>query len=297
MASKPVAIIMGSQSDWATMKHAAKMLDALKVGHVARIVSAHRTPKRLYEFAGSARKNGFKVIIAGAGGAAHLPGMTASLTPLPVLGVPIKTHALEGKDSLLSIMQMPGGIPVGTLAIGKAGAINAALLAASVLALSDGKLAKRLDAWRKRQTRAVAKRAERREPLLKPGATIGILGGGQLARMLALAAAPLGLRCHVYSPEKDSCAFDVVHAGTCAKYDDEAALGRFAGARRRHHLRIRERAGQDRRLSRPAPAGVAGPAGAGDDAGPACRKEFHQRAEDRDRALWAGPQRNPIVRG
>jgi 5-(carboxyamino)imidazole ribonucleotide mutase len=158
MASKPVAIIMGSQSDWATMKHAAKMLDALKVGHVARIVSAHRTPKRLYEFAGSARKNGFKVIIAGAGGAAHLPGMTASLTPLPVLGVPIKTRSLEGKDSLLSIMQMPGGVPVGTLAIGKAGAINAALLAASVLALSDGKLAKRLDAWRKRQTRAVTKR-------------------------------------------------------------------------------------------------------------------------------------------
>ena len=143
MASKPVAIIMGSQSDWATMKHAAKTLDALKIGHVARIVSAHRTPKRLYEFAG---------------GAAHLPGMTASLTPLPVFGVPIKTHALAGKDSLLSIMQMPGGIPVGTLAIGKAGAINAALLAASVLALSDGRLAKRLDAWRARQTKAVGKR-------------------------------------------------------------------------------------------------------------------------------------------
>ena len=158
MASKPVAIIMGSQSDWATMKHAARMLDTLKIGHVARVVSAHRTPKRLYEFADSARKSGFKVIIAGAGGAAHLPGMTASLTALPVLGVPIKTHALEGKDSLLSIMQMPGGIPVGTLAIGKAGAINAALLAASVLALSDGRLAKRLDAWRKRQTRTVGKR-------------------------------------------------------------------------------------------------------------------------------------------
>ena len=158
MAGKPVAIIMGSQSDWATMKHAAKTLDALKIGYQARIVSAHRTPKRLYEFAGSARRNGFKIVIAGAGGAAHLPGMTASLTSLPVLGVPIKTHALEGKDSLLSIMQMPGGIPVGTLAIGKAGAINAALLAAAVLALSDGRLATRLDAWRKRQTKAVAKR-------------------------------------------------------------------------------------------------------------------------------------------
>jgi 5-(carboxyamino)imidazole ribonucleotide mutase len=158
MASKPVAIIMGSQSDWATMKHAAKTLDVLKVGYETRIVSAHRTPKRLYEFAGSARKNGFKVIIAGAGGAAHLPGMAASLTPLPVLGVPMNTHALEGKDSLLSIMQMPGGIPVGTLAIGKAGAINAALLATAVLALSDTRIAKRLDAWRARQTKAVTKR-------------------------------------------------------------------------------------------------------------------------------------------
>ncbi len=158
MAAKSVAIIMGSQSDWATMKHAAKTLDALKIGYVSRIVSAHRTPKRLYDFAGSARKNGFKVIIAGAGGAAHLPGMAASLTSLPVLGVPMNTHALEGKDSLLSIMQMPGGVPVGTLAIGKAGAINAALLAAAVLSLSDAKLAKRLDAWRARQTKSVAKR-------------------------------------------------------------------------------------------------------------------------------------------
>ena len=158
MPAKAVAIIMGSQSDWATMKHAADTLAALKIPYVAEIVSAHRTPKRLYEFASSARKNGVKVIIAGAGGAAHLPGMTAAMTPLPVLGVPMNTHALEGKDSLLSIMQMPGGVPVGTLAIGKPGAINAALLAASVLALSDTKIAKRLDAWRARQTRAVAKR-------------------------------------------------------------------------------------------------------------------------------------------
>ena len=158
MASKPVAIIMGSQSDWATMKHAAKTLNALRIGYDARIVSAHRTPKRLYEFASGARKAGFKVIIAGAGGAAHLPGMAASMTPLPVFGVPVNTPALEGKDSLLSILQMPGGIPVGTLAIGKAGATNAALLAAAVIALSDAKVAKRLDAWRARQTRAVAKR-------------------------------------------------------------------------------------------------------------------------------------------
>lgn len=158
MAAKPVAIIMGSQSDWVTMKHAAETLNALRIGHEARIVSAHRTPRRLYDFAAGAREAGFKVIIAGAGGAAHLPGMTAAMTPLPVFGVPMNTHALEGKDSLLSIMQMPAGVPVGTLAIGKAGAINAALLAASVLALSDGAVAKRLDAWRAQQTKSVAKR-------------------------------------------------------------------------------------------------------------------------------------------
>ncbi len=140
------------------MTHAAETLAALGVGYEALIVSAHRTPDRLYEFAKSARAKGFKVVIAGAGGAAHLPGMTASLTSLPVFGVPMKTHALEGKDSLLSIMQMPAGVPVGTLAIGKAGAINAALLAAAVLALSDPKLAKRLDAWRARQSKNVAKR-------------------------------------------------------------------------------------------------------------------------------------------
>ena len=158
MGAKSVAIIMGSQSDWATMSHAAETLDALGVGYVAKIVSAHRTPDRLYKFAKSARTRGFKVVIAGAGGAAHLPGMTASLTPLPVFGVPMNTHALEGKDSLLSIMQMPAGVPVGTLAIGKAGAINAALLAAAVLALSDPRLAKRLDSWRAKQTKSVKKR-------------------------------------------------------------------------------------------------------------------------------------------
>jgi 5-(carboxyamino)imidazole ribonucleotide mutase len=158
MAAKPVAIIMGSQSDWATMQHAAETLDALKIGYEALIVSAHRTPKRLYEFATNAGENGFKVIIAGAGGAAHLPGMTASMTLLPVFGVPMNTHALDGKDSLLSILQMPAGIPVGTLAIGKPGAINAALLSAAVLALSDAKIAARLGAWRARQTKAVAKK-------------------------------------------------------------------------------------------------------------------------------------------
>ncbi len=152
----PVAIIMGSQSDWPTMKHAAATLEELGVAHEPRIVSAHRTPERLYGFAKGAKAEGFKVIIAGAGGAAHLPGMTASMTALPVFGVPIESKALSGQDSLLSIVQMPAGIPVGTLAIGKAGAINAALLAARVLALSDTALAKRLEAWRARQTAAVA---------------------------------------------------------------------------------------------------------------------------------------------
>jgi 5-(carboxyamino)imidazole ribonucleotide mutase len=152
----PVAIVMGSQSDWATMKHAAEILDVLGVPHDSRIVSAHRTPKRLYDFAGSAKAEGIKVIIAGAGGAAHLPGMVAALTTLPVFGVPVESKALSGQDSLLSIVQMPAGIPVGTLAIGKAGAINAGLLAASVLALSDKELAKRLEAWREKQTAGVA---------------------------------------------------------------------------------------------------------------------------------------------
>ena len=147
---------MGSQSDWQTMKNAAETLDALEVGYETRIVSAHRTPERLYAFAKGAKAQGFKVIIAGAGGAAHLPGMTASLTSLPVFGVPVESKALSGQDSLYSIVQMPPGVPVGTLAIGKAGAINAALLAASVLALSDAALARRLEAWRARQTEAVA---------------------------------------------------------------------------------------------------------------------------------------------
>lgn len=157
-ATPPVAIIMGSQSDWATMKHAADTLDALGVAHDDRIVSAHRTPHRLYDFATKARGKGYHVIIAGAGGAAHLPGMAASMTSLPVFGVPVESKALSGQDSLLSIVQMPAGIPVGTLAIGKAGAVNAALLAASVLSLSDPALAQRLDAWRAAQTAAVAER-------------------------------------------------------------------------------------------------------------------------------------------
>lgn len=154
----PVAIVMGSQSDWPTMKRAAEVLDKLGVAHDSRIVSAHRTPDRLHQFGHGAAAEGFKVIIAGAGGAAHLPGMVASLTHLPVLGVPVQSRALSGQDSLLSIVQMPAGIPVGTLAIGEAGATNAGILAASILALTDPALAERLKAFRAAQTEAVAER-------------------------------------------------------------------------------------------------------------------------------------------
>jgi 5-(carboxyamino)imidazole ribonucleotide mutase len=156
MGEPLVGIIMGSGSDWETMRHAAETLDSLGVAHETKIVSAHRTPKRLQEYAAAAKQRGLKLIIAGAGGAAHLPGMTASMTPLPVLGVPIETKALKGIDSLLSIVQMPAGVPVGTLAIGKAGAINAALLAAAILADADTGLAERLDAYRETQTKSVA---------------------------------------------------------------------------------------------------------------------------------------------
>src|SRR5690349_25166991 len=151
-----VGIIMGSQSDWDTLRHAATTLERLQIPHEIRIVSAHRTPERLYAYAREARGRGLKVIIAGAGGAAHLPGMAASMTPLPVLGVPIETQTLKGMDSLLSIVQMPSGVPVGTLAIGKAGAVNAALLAAAILANEDAALAERLRAWREAQTGSVA---------------------------------------------------------------------------------------------------------------------------------------------
>src|SRR5919112_826821 len=160
MASPRVGIIMGSTSDWETMRHAAETLDALGIEHETKVVSAHRTPKRLYDYAHSAKERGLKLIIAGAGGAAHLPGMTASMTPLPVLGVPIETKALKGIDSLLSIVQMPAGIPVGTLAIGRAGAVNAGLLAASILATNDDELSKRVEQYREEQTQAVAEAPE-----------------------------------------------------------------------------------------------------------------------------------------
>ena len=160
MTTPLVGIIMGSSSDWETMRHAADTLDRLGVPHETKIVSAHRTPKRLYDYAHSAKARGLKVVIAGAGGAAHLPGMAASMTLLPVLGVPVESQALKGMDSLLSIVQMPAGVPVGTLAIGKAGAINAALLAAAMLATQDEALGERLEAWREAQTGSVAEAPE-----------------------------------------------------------------------------------------------------------------------------------------
>jgi 5-(carboxyamino)imidazole ribonucleotide mutase len=160
MTEPQVGIIMGSSSDWETMRHAADTLEQLGIAHESKIVSAHRTPQRLYDYAHSAKDRGLKVVIAGAGGAAHLPGMTASMTSLPVLGVPIESQALKGMDSLLSIVQMPAGIPVGTLAIGKAGAVNAALLAAAMLATNDAGLAQRLEAWREQQTGSVAEKPE-----------------------------------------------------------------------------------------------------------------------------------------
>ena len=160
MAEALVGIIMGSKSDWETMRHAADTLTELGVAHEVKIVSAHRTPQRLYDYARTAQERGLKLIIAGAGGAAHLPGMAASMTALPVLGVPVESKALKGMDSLLSIVQMPAGVPVGTLAIGKAGAINAALLAAAVLAGTDSALSQRLAAWRQAQTEAVPEQPE-----------------------------------------------------------------------------------------------------------------------------------------
>ena len=160
MGQALVGIIMGSSSDWETMRHAAETLEKLGVEHEVKVVSAHRTPKRLYDYAHSAKDRGLKVIIAGAGGAAHLPGMAASMTSLPVLGVPVESQALKGMDSLLSIVQMPAGVPVGTLAIGRAGAVNAGLLAASILASNDEQLAERVEKYREEQTRSVAESPE-----------------------------------------------------------------------------------------------------------------------------------------
>ena len=237
-----IGIIMGSQSDWPTMRHTAEVLDALEVPYEARIVSAHRTPDRLVDYAKTAKGRGLRVIVAGAGGAAHLPGMAAAMTPLPVLGVPVESRTLKGQDSLLSIVQMPGGVPVGTLAIGKAGAINAGLMGAAILALkrsracgASGRVAPAPDRGRGRSARghpgmSAAPKAPLPPGPLPPGSVIGMLGGGQLGRMTALAAARLGYHTHVLCPEPDSPTAKVTDRSTLSSYTDFAALDRFAAA-------------------------------------------------------------------
>ena len=224
-----IGIIMGSQSDWPTMQHAADIQTELDEPHEVKIVSAPRTPDRMYDYARAARGRGLKAIIAGAGGAAHLPGMTAALTSVPVLGVPVQSRALSGQDSLLSIVQMPAGIPVGTLAIGEAGAKNAALLAAAILANEDAAPGRAAGRLARRPHRSCRRGPAVTHPLPQ-GATIGIVGGGQLGRMLALAAAELGFKTHVYCPEADCPAAQVAGAFTQAAYDDMAALDGFAAA-------------------------------------------------------------------
>ncbi len=216
-----VGVIMGSRSDWETLVHTTETLELLEIPYEAQVVSAHRTPDRLFEYAASAKGRGLCIIIAGAGGAAHLPGMVAAKTTLPVLGVPVQSQALSGMDSLLSMVQMPAGIPVGTLAIGKAGAINAALLAASILAVSDAKLAKRLEQY--------PDGSDRRGPFQSPSAVkIGVLGAGQLGRMLALAGHPLGFEFLFLDPAEEACAA-TLGEHLRADYQDEAALTELCG--------------------------------------------------------------------
>ena len=234
--NKPeVAVIMGSASDWETMKHACEMLDQFEVPYMKQVISAHRTPELMGEFAHNARANGLKIIIAGAGGAAHLPGMVAAQTTLPVIGVPVRSHALSGWDSLLSIVQMPGGIPVATTAVGNSGATNAGLLAVSILSTTDERLAKALqdyrDSLRKRWLNPMPSLSEEtngRIERLMPGATIGIIGGGQLGRMMALSARYMGFRIGVLDPTPDCPAAQVADFQVTAEYDDIAAIRELA---------------------------------------------------------------------
>ena len=231
MAKPLIGIIMGSQSDWPTLKAAADMLDALGVRFETNIVSAHRTPDRMADYAKSATARGLKVIIAGAGGAAHLPGMVASMTTLPVLGVPVQSRALKGLDSLLSIAQMPGGVPVATFAIGEAGAKNAALHAAAILALNGCRLEKAPGCLARQANQIGWQKTEMSDAKnfrVKPGGTIGIIGGGQLGRMLAMAAARLGLKSCIYSDVADVPAFQVTPHQLFAPYDDQNLLKGFA---------------------------------------------------------------------
>ena len=233
MATPLVGLIMGSRSDWETMRHAAETLDELGVAFEQRVVSAHRTPDLLFEYASTAEERGLRVLIAGAGGAAHLPGMAASKTTLPVLGVPVESKALSGMDSLLSIVQMPAGVPVGTLAIGRAGAVNAALLAAAILAGSDAALGNRLRRFRAAQTDAVLDspiQPREPEPVVshhEPMTLVACIGGGQLGRMLGLAGLPLGLSFRFLDPSPDACARGVGEL-VVGEYGDPDALDRLA---------------------------------------------------------------------
>ena len=237
-----VAVIMGSTSDWDTMQHTVEVLEQFGVPHERHVVSAHRTPAWMAEFATGAEGRGVEVIIAGAGGAAHLPGMVAAHTVVPVLGVPVQSAALQGLDSLLSIVQMPGGVPVATLAIGKAGATNAGLLAVSILSNSPPGLA--------REAARVPRRADAegptgraaRVPMIAPGAVLGVLGSGQLGRMFTIAARRMGYRVHTYSPDSDTPTGQVADVEVCASYDDADALRAFARKVVGGDVRVRERA-------------------------------------------------------
>ncbi len=287
----PVAIIMGSQSDWETMRHAAETLTALGIDCEKRIVSAHRTPDRLFAFAKGAKAAGFKVIIAGAGGAAHLPGMAAALTELPVFGVPVESKALSGVDSLYSIVQMPAGVPVGTLAIGK-GRRHQRGVARGCRARAQrrgagsaaGRLAQAADRRGQGAPGGIGVTASGKVKL-KPGDTIGILGGGQLGRMLAMAAARLGLRCQVFSPDPDSPAFDVVLNATCAEYADVEALELFANDVDVITYEFENVPAATAMVLARAASGTAGAEDPRDHAGPADREGFRQAARHRHRRL------------
>ncbi len=241
-----VGIIMGSKSDWETMRHASETLVQFGVSHECKVVSAHRTPEWMAEYASSAAGRGLAVIIAGAGGAAHLPGMIAAHTTLPVLGVPVESAALKGLDSLLSIVQMPGGVPVATFAIGKPGAINAALLAVSILAARQPGSRRAAAGLPRRTDPAGPRRNASVTAAVLPGSTIGVLGSGQLGRMFAIAARRMGYRVHTFSPDDDTPTGQVADVEITAPYEDLDAVRAFAAKRRRRDVRVRERPGGGR---------------------------------------------------
>jgi len=222
LKNNKVAIVMGSQSDYSTMQYCEQVLKILKVKFETKIVSAHRTPDRMYKFAKSAEKNNISVIVAGAGGSAHLPGMIAALTSIPVIGVPIESKKLKGLDSLLSIAQMPKGIPVGTVAIGKDGAINAGLFAASIIANSNNQIKKNLNNWRTKQTKSVKKK-----PKSMSNITLGIIGGGQLGCLLSQAANKLNIETVIFSDDKNSPAKNLTKDFIIGNYDDENLIKKF----------------------------------------------------------------------